>query len=162
MNLQFSTGRKCTRYNFFELSSVQQNQFLVACKNAWGPKYTLYEAIKTAESEQMIWEYFEITDTNNKQIVYQAWVMADDCATFFTANTAEEIEITMTQSSIYATNESDKKWVELAGEIKSAYKAVNNFNADAFKQHWDAYIKEAQGDTRGKEYWINYFSQFRY
>lgn len=162
MKLQFSKGKIYDRYSFEELTEVQRNQFLVACKNAWGSRHTLFEAIKTAESEQMSWKYFEITDTESQKIVYQTWILADDCGTFFVADTIQEIEIEMTQSCISPMDEDNEELVALSDSIEKAYKEVNEYDGEAFQQYWDAFYQKKDHDTLGKEYWITYFGQFSY
>ncbi|MCU0437259.1 MAG: hypothetical protein MUC49_05045 [Raineya sp.] len=169
MNLQFSKGKIVDRYNFAELTEIQRNQFLIACKNAWGPRHTLYEAVEIAESEQMAWEYFEITDTKNPTLLYQAWILSDDCGTFFVVGTSQEIEIEMTQSCISPMNEDNEDLSTLSNAIEKAYEKApqtfhdaNGYSSDLFRKYWNTFYQKKDNDSLGKEYWITYFGQFNY
>lgn len=162
MNLHFSTGKKINQYTFSELDKIQQTQFMLACKNAWGPQPSFFDAVRMSEKEQMTWEYYEVTNAATNQMEFQVWVLADDSATFFKANTTEEIEITMSQSSIYAYDDSNTALVELADVLKKGYRAAYEYDGDAFTAYWDDFYKKLDQDPHDKNYWINYFSQFGY
>jgi hypothetical protein len=162
MNFSFSPSKIIDRFNFHELPEINQVQFLIAGRNAWGPAtFSLLQIFSAGDTgEQMMWEYFKITNTTSGMHLYDAWILADDSGTIFTANAAISVQIEMCQSFIDSVI-SDEETVAIATAIRNAYmrtkKPFDNetggFDSLAFARYWDNFYKKKDAALPDESYW---------
>jgi hypothetical protein len=164
MNLQFSKGQIIDRFNFAQLAEIQQIQFLIAGRNAWGfnQPFTLLEIFLKGEPEQMNWEYFKILNLENQVVMYEAWILGSDSGTVFFANSSKSTEVEMSQS-YFDSVVSDESVDILAEEISKAFKKCRQafddeeggFDGKAFDSYWQAFYEKRNANPVDKNYWDN-------
>jgi hypothetical protein len=163
MNLQFSVSQIIDRFNLARLSEIQQLQFLIAGRNAWGfnQPLSLLEIFANGDSqEQMAWEYYQILDADTQKPLYDAWILADDSGTVFYANSVRSTEVEMCQS-YFDSVVSDETVENLAVQIQQAYRRCRQafdddeggYDKQAFDTYWGSFYAKMNSTPADEADW---------
>ena len=146
MKLEFSSPKVVDRFSFEELSSVEQQQFVIAAANALGLSEpgAIFES---CESEDRIWELYTAKDADTGTSCYQVWILGIDAGTVFESGTGAETFIEFLgdgfRDTVEPGDDSDAR-AEIVEALDDAYGDASHFDDEpgAWDNYWEAFNRK--------------------